>query len=215
VVEGGSLHDANAALEVLARFHAHNWMDEDVAGASHLTWSIDQTPRIWQASYIRNRDEFVRRFADMAGPEIMAKLDAAQEDLPRLSGLLGSQPWTLLHGDYRLDNILYRPNGDLVVVDYQGVAKGRPGWDVAYFITSALTPDLRSDQDVMLRRYHDALIVAGVTDYSWQQLIDDVELTKVLMAHRFVCAIDTLDTQMGSEEALIDILFERVIGWIG
>jgi len=214
-VEGGSLEDVNAALDVLARFHAHNWMDEDAVGSSRLLWPVDQAPKVWQASYVRNREQFLRQFGDIVDAEKMAKLDATQAEIAELVQQLATPPWTVSHGDYRLDNILYRADGSLVVVDFQLVCRARPGWDVAYFITTALTPDLRSEQESMLRRYHDALVAAGVTDYSWSALLSDVESTKAVLAHRLVCGIDTLDTDMAGEaKSLTEILVKRVTGWI-
>jgi len=214
-VDGGSLEDVNAALDVLAGFHASNWMDEHAAGSSRLLWPVDQAPKVWQASYLRNRAQFVRQFGEIVGDEKMAKLDATQADIAELVEQLAAPPWTLSHGDYRLDNILYRADGSLVVVDYQLVCRARPGWDVAYFITTALAPDLRSEEESMLRRYHDALLAAGVADYSWSALLSDVEATKAVLAHRLVCGIDTLDTAMAGEaQSLTEILVKRVTGWI-
>ncbi len=214
-VDGGSLDDALSALEVLARFHAHNWMSKETAEASKLLWPIDQSPKIWQASYLRNRGEFIEKFADVVPPDKMARLDESQADIAELLHSLGEEPWTILHGDYRLDNVLYRPDGSLVVLDYQLAGRGRPGWDVAYFITTALTPDLRTEEEALLRRYHDTLVAAGVGDYSWEMLLADVETTKIVLAHRIVCSIDTLDTDMADRDvSLAHLLVGRVVGWL-
>jgi len=214
-VDGGSLEDVSAALEILAAFHAHNWMDEDVLASSRLYWPIDQTPKIWQASYSRNREQFVRQFGRVVGDDKMDKLDEVQADIAGLTRRLAAPPWTLSHGDYRLDNILYRQDGTIVVVDYQLVCRARPGWDVAYFVTTALTPNLRSEEDALLRRYHDALVGAGVVDYSLADLFRDVVDTKLVLAHRLVCGLDTLDTEVAGEtESLTEVLVKRVMGWI-
>ncbi|NOX31869.1 MAG: phosphotransferase [Actinobacteria bacterium] len=225
-VEGGTLDDAFAALEVLAKFHAHHWShqanDRDAGGSlstlldeSPLIFPVDQGPKTWQAGYLRNREDFVERFGDALGAEKLAKLDEVQEGLVDLIKSLGAEPRTLIHADYRLDNILYRPNGELVVLDFQLVAKGRAGWDVGYFITTALTPDLKSEEDALLRRYHDSLVAAGVTNYSWEVLTADIATTKLVLAHRMVGARDLLDSDMeGSDESFADILVERIVGWI-
>ncbi|MCB0991580.1 MAG: phosphotransferase [Acidimicrobiales bacterium] len=213
--EGGSLEDALASLDVLARFHASNWMSQSAATASDLIWPLDRTPRVWQASYLRNRDDFVDRFGEVIGADMVAKLDDVQDRIPQLLGVLASAPWTLQHGDYRLDNILFRPDGSLVVLDYQLIGRGRPGWDVAYFVTTALHPQHREAEEHMLRRYHTALVAAGVKDYSWQMLCSDVEVSKLVLAHRMVCSADVLNTQMADEpDSFLDLMVQRVVGWI-
>ncbi len=67
----------------------------------------------------------------------------------------------LVHGDYRLDNMLFGQEGadrPLTVVDWQTVTWGPAMIDVAYFLGCALPDDMRRDNyDALLRAYHDAL----------------------------------------------------------
>tara|TARA_B100000686_G_C16765030_1_gene961217 strand:- start:923 stop:2092 length:1170 start_codon:yes stop_codon:yes gene_type:complete len=214
-VEGGSLNDALVALTALARFHAHHWLRDSSVVVSPRIWSLDRLPKVWQASYLRNRQEFVDRFGALIGEEKLRILDQAQEDIPNLLSPLGSTPWTLLHGDYRLDNIMYRPDGSIVVIDFQILGKGRPGWDVAYFITTALNPEHKSEEESMLHHYHDVLCEEGVKDYPFSLLLEDVRLTKLLLAHRLVGGRDAFDTELqDNDDSFVDVLVKRVVGWI-
>jgi hypothetical protein len=67
----------------------------------------------------------------------------------------------LVHGDYRLDNMLFGLRGAdraLTVVDWQTVTWGPAMTDVAYFLGCALADDVRRDNyDALLGAYHDAL----------------------------------------------------------
>lgn len=218
--EGGTLDDALAALETLAVFHAAHWESEAPAqtvrdaGHANLIWPLAQTPKVWQAGYMRNRADFVARFGEKIGADKLAKLDALQPDIKSVTeGLM--TPWTLLHGDYRLDNILFRADGELIVIDFQLLTSGSPAWDVAYFITTALTAEHVAEEERMLRVYHDALVAAGQTSYSFAQLQADAEISKLVFAHRCVCSFDTLETDRGAgEDSLTDLLVERVMGWV-
>ena len=62
----------------------------------------------------------------------------------------------LVHGDYRLDNMLFGESGadrPLTVVDWQTVTWGPAMTDVAYFLGCALPDDVRRDNyDALLRR---------------------------------------------------------------
>lgn len=220
-VEGGSLDDALQALDALADFHAEHWLSstaEDAANkadVSGLVWPLSRASRVWQASYLRNRDEFIDRFGESLGAGKVAKLDEVQERIPEHFERLAQEPWTLLHGDYRLDNLLFRPGGELVVLDYQLMAKGNPSWDVSYFITTALTAANLSEEDRMLRHYHDRLVAAGRTDYPLSDLRQDHELSKRLLAHRCVCSLDSLEADLGGEDgSLVDLMVTRIMAWI-
>lgn len=213
--EGGSLDDAHAALRVLATFHASNWMCADLVAAQPRLWPMDRAQRIFQARYVKNLPDFVERTKGMVDPAMLTRLDAIQERLPQIVSQLGAEPWSLLHGDYRLDNVLFRANGELVVLDLQAVLYGRPAFDVAYFITTALSPDHVHEEQALLHTYHDTLVAAGVTSYPFDTLVADCELTKELLAHRFVSAADILDTEVsGDADDLLDVMQARVFGWL-
>ena len=214
-VEGGSLDDALISLATLAKFHAHHWMNEESIAVSDRIWALNRLPKVSQASYARNREEFIGRFGELVGDEKMSVIDDTQDRLEDLLAPLAQDPWTLLHGDYRLDNIMFRPNGEIIVIDYQLLSKGRPGWDVAYFITTALSADYKSEEETMLKHYHETLLRAGITNYSFEELVDDVELTKLLLAHRLVGSRDAFDTELqNSDETFVDVVVKRVVGWI-
>lgn len=212
---GGSLEDAHRALGVLAAFHATNWMRQDATEHYRNIWPLNRASRVFQASYLRNRSTFVERFGTSLGSEMVARLDEIQERSPEISDALAAEPWTLLHGDYRLDNLLFRPNGEIVVLDLQGVSRGRPGFDVTYFITTALTAEHREEEEHLLRTYHDALVAAGIESYSWEQLVVDCKLTKELLAHRLVGTADVLNTTIsGQDDQFLDVLQLRVLDWL-
>ena len=212
---GGSLDDARRCLEVLARFHATNWMRSDATQHYRHIFPVDTVPRVGQASYVRNRDEFVARFGPVLGDGMLDRLDAIQERVPEICSALAAEPWTLLHGDYRLDNVLFRPNGEMVVLDFQGLGSGRPAVDVAYFITTALTVEHREHEESLLRSYHDALVAAGVSSYSFDELVRDGELSKELLAHRLVGSADVLDTSVAADsDDFLDVIQLRVLDWL-
>lgn len=212
---GGSRDDAHRALDLLARFHARNWMRSEALAAYRKIWPVDRASRVFQASYVRNREHFVERFATVIDGDTMKRLDEINERVPSINAALAAEPWTLLHGDFRLDNLLFRPDGEIVVVDLQGLSSGRPAVDVAYFITTALTADHREEEERLLRTYHNALVAAGVSSYSWGQLVHDCHLTKEMLAHRLVGTADVLDTEMtGEDDAFLDVLQLRVLDWL-
>lgn len=212
---GGSLDDARRALEVLARFHAANWMRTDAAVTYRRIWPMNRASRVFQASYVRNRDHFIEHFGEVVDDDVLAHLDDIQTRVPAINDALAAEPWTLLHGDYRLDNVLFRPDGEIVVLDLQGLGSGRPAVDVAYFITTALTAEHRHEEDQLLRVYHDALVEAGITGYSFDQLRRDCALTKEMLAHRIAGSADVIDTSIdGKQGALMDMIQLRVLDWL-
>ena len=79
------------------------------------------------------------------------------------------EPWALVHGDYRLDNLLFATNDggrSCVAVDWQLTAVALPARDVGFFVSTALEPEERARcERELVGKYHSALINAGVDDY--------------------------------------------------
>ena len=106
---------------------------------------------------------FVDRYGDDIAPahrevceRLVASFDAYLQQEAASDRVHG-----LVHGDYRLDNMLFgQPGADrpLTVVDWQTVTWGPAMTDVAYFLGCALADDVRRDNyDALLGAYHDAL----------------------------------------------------------
>lgn len=75
-------------------------------------------------------------------------------------------PYTLVHHDYRLDNMLFS-DGSVWILDWQTLGWGSPSWDLAYFAGSSLVTDRRRQLDRLLVEKHAGqLRDAGVTSWN-------------------------------------------------
>jgi hypothetical protein len=208
-IAGCDLKTAAAALRRLAALHATAW--EDKSYAAH-EWLNRQTPES-----IANMTAIVTMLAPSFLERFDAHLTPGHRDLvgriiPNIATIIGTYdgPRTLIHGDYRLDNMLFRDGSDEpTIVDWQTASYGAPAADVSYFIGGSLTPDdRRAHSAELLDIYHSALVDAGVTTYSREQLEHDVRLTSfggAVMA--FASAILVVQTERG--DAMFAEMFRR------
>ncbi|HTI78504.1 MAG TPA: phosphotransferase [Mycobacterium sp.] len=158
-IRGATVEQAMLALSELGRVHAPLLGDTAMANAD---WLNRESP-MNQALIGQLYAGFIARYRDRIAPEhrevcerLVASFDAyiaAEDAAQRAHGLV--------HGDYRLDNMLFgEPGADrpLTVVDWQTVTWGPAMVDVAYFLGCALADQPRRDHyDALLHAYHDAL----------------------------------------------------------
>lgn len=84
--------------------------------------------------------------------------------------------FALLHADYRADNMLVDPSGQLpsLACDWQTLTTGLPGRDLGGFLGSSLTvDDRRTAERGIVADYHRALVDHGVTGYGLEECWDD------------------------------------------
>ncbi len=212
--EGGTTEDVRDALVVLARFHAAHWMDQALVDEHRWIMPLDAAPRVMQAAYRNNREAFVDRMRPVLRDDTMRQIDATQEDLPAILHRLARPPWTLLHGDFRLDNVLVRADGSLVVLDFQLPRYGRPANDVAYFITTAIDACDEDVEEELLHLYHSTLVAEGVDDLPYEELVEDVRAVTLVLGHSMVPTNQFLDLSVADGESFGDELSVRALGWL-
>jgi hypothetical protein len=167
---GTSLEGIKAALEEAARLHAPfmnlpllqslDWLRIDPEMAAMRKGFIDQ---FWPAFCERYEGRLSRELFEM-GSEYVAKILAADDDLE-------AEPLTVVHGDFRIDNMLFgSPDHRAVVLDWQTVYPGHPLADVSYLIgTSVADPELRrAEEEELVHFYCDKMAGLGAP-LDWQE----------------------------------------------
>ena len=158
--------DAAAAIGELAALHAAGWGSEALAALPWLNRSSADAAAFLAGVVADLYPGFRDRYADRVEPGTLGLIESF---LPRAPGYLGGgddQPATIVHGDFRADNLLFggpRP----VVVDWQTCSFGAATSDLAYFLASSLAISERQrHEDALVRAYHAGLTGRGV-QLSW------------------------------------------------
>ncbi len=167
---------AKAAVLELVGLHAPSWNDESLRGNEWLGEPTPQTVAIGPALYGAQLPGFIERY----GPHLEADERDIIERVASSKGppfeLLGDV-FSLVHVDYRLDNVMIDTNTSpirVTTVDWQSITLGHPLSDVAYFLGAGLLPEVRrTEEEGIVRAYHESLVATGVTDYPWDQAWND------------------------------------------
>ena len=110
---------------------------------------------------------FSTRYADELGDDAATLRQSAA--LTGRWAAIDTGTTALVHGDYRLDNLMFPDAHDGVgdgvsTVDWQTLAIGPPGRDLAYFLaTSLFVDDRRAHERALLQEYVDELAGSAST----------------------------------------------------
>jgi Phosphotransferase enzyme family len=166
-LDGATPDDVALAIEELVRLQAPFWGGAGLYGHAWLPIRGAAAGRRLAAIYRLLADRFVESF----GPLLSARaLGVLARFGPRVRRWAAADrpPLTLLHGDFRLDNLLFGNGGGdgaapLTVVDWQTVTVGSGPSDVAYLIGGGLPVAVRqAAEEDLFRLYRRSLRAAGV-----------------------------------------------------
>jgi hypothetical protein len=159
-----TLADAQAAMRQAAGLHAPSWENQAIIGTPWLRSREGQVDQI-KALYPGAQALFRERYGGTLEPEYMAICEQLNEAADHWFGRDGS-PKCLLHGDFRLDNMLFDIHGGkepIAVLDWQTVAVGNALTDIGYFMGTGIGNDLREcHEDELLDLYCAEMSVRGV-----------------------------------------------------
>lgn len=158
-IRGATVEQATLALAELGRVHGPLLGDAMLADAD---WLNREAP-MNQALIGQLWAGFADRYGDAIAPEhrVVCERLVGAFDAYLAAEAAAGRPHGLVHGDYRLDNMLFGQAGAdraLTVVDWQTVTWGPAFTDVAYFLGCALpAQERRTHYDALLRAYQEAL----------------------------------------------------------
>lgn len=158
---------AVSSITNLAALHAPRWNDAAVLAVPYLPSGGAEAGIFMQALLTAATEEFVDRYHDRL---IAADVDTLRESALAMSSWYVSRPapFTIIHGDYRLDNLMFGPGDVVTALDWQTVSVGPPCRDLAYFLGTSLEPELRQlHEHELVVGYHDAVVSRGVSDYDF------------------------------------------------
>jgi aminoglycoside/choline kinase family phosphotransferase len=174
--EGCTVQQAFDAVVNLAGLHAPTWNDPELIQHEWLAPMDDATSAFVGDLLVGATEEFVGRFAEVLSADDVATL----RDAAACVGAWGARradddALSLMHGDYRLDNLMFPTAGGWVAaLDWQTVTIAPPARDLAYFLETSLDTELRRahERDIVAA-YVESITARGVSGVTLEGFFDD------------------------------------------
>lgn len=133
--------EALSSIDALAAIHGAFWADARLDTLDWLPGSAERPHDPVDPLYTMLWPAFLERYGNRVTP---AMRDVGEAYRGRIDAWIASTgPKTLVHGDYRHDNLLFAPDGTVTIVDWQTCSLGRGARDLAYFAGTSLAPQDR------------------------------------------------------------------------
>jgi hypothetical protein len=214
-VAGLSLDQATLALDQIAGLHAAWWNRPALKALEASVHPLGDGP--WIGTGERHRAAWPRFAPFLTGRASHQLLRVGERMADRLEDLMtdmAKPPRTLCHGDFRADNLMFTTSSDglaLATVDWQAVLQARGPVDVGGLMSMSVTTELRrAHETVLLRRYHDSLLAAGIQDYPFDQCFHDYRRALLFGFTYVVQSGAVVDLEHARTRALFESAVRRV-----
>ncbi len=177
---GLNAKQTRSAVKAISRFHAYWWDSPDL---EKLEWipgeNIDSVHAFrdnWEGFRDEHRD--ILSDKDIAAGELIAQSGQKIHDLCLVS------PRTIVHSDFRAENMMFKENDEIMILDWQLATKSFGAFDTSRVVCGSYHRELeRSHHLEFLNLWHEGLMDSGVQSYSIDDAWDDYRLGMILVSY--------------------------------
>ena len=205
-IRGCTPAEARLAVTALAGLHGPRWCDP-----AWLNLAATVMPKPDEAA-ARGLGDITVLAATTTLEKLGSRMSEEDRDTVQAAAALvgdwllrAPDRFSLLHGDYRADNLLFDPQRTRVtVVDWQTLAVGLPARDLSYFVATSLQPDQRAAHERDLVGAYQEAMAGYVPDQDPETCWQDYRfgMLQVPMITTLGHAFSTA-TERGDEMALV------------
>lgn len=209
-IVGMELADAERAVDELAKWHGTFWGDAErfVEAGAAVSLADPIYAAVLPVVFAEGWEK-ISAAMDL-GPVINRVAPRWAEAVPAMLTALSTAPTTIVHGDYRADNIFFDSDGRVVLLDFQltGLASG--AYDLAYLVTQSLLPDVAAvNERLLFDRYVAGLRAAGVSENDTAGLWESYRVAALFCLVYPIAAVRGMDLDDPRQFALVETMSRR------
>ncbi len=199
-----------AALTELATVHTAFWGDQTLEGDEIFRPIVTATPGLYQTVGRKRCLALAQaRWHDWMTDDHVALIHDALDRFPADVAAV-NEKLTMIHGDPRSDNILYRSDGQVVLLDWALVGHAHPAYDVGYLLSSSLSVELGSSRTALVDGYLEVARGLG-RDIDGDEFRAVVDATYRALAVQQLMSIAVLNNESYGEDSMYDLWVPRIL----
>jgi aminoglycoside/choline kinase family phosphotransferase len=201
--------DAINAVTAIGRFHAAHWGQVD-----GLEWIPDARLGAAKTQAALTGPWWLEERVNAQAPDLLhpgAPLFLLAECLGRqfiaVKEAMARAPRTIVHSDFRSDNLFRDENGQMSIIDWENIVRGRGPVDLGAFTQASLSVESRrAHEDQVLRAYVQVIRDGGVGDFGFDECLRDYRLGLINNLLVMVLGVVVLDVMSQRDGWAIEML---------
>lgn len=209
--EGCSFETAQQLMRPIGIAHAALW-ESPILGKFWLKNHAEFSNMIGFLS-ARGIPVIKKVFPEKVSAKELEVFDWLLKNNNKMDAYIKTRPVTLIHTDFRLDNIFFdRENKEISVIDWQASCPGLGLFDPCFFLfTNGNGPFSPDQAKELITIYHRGLVEGGLTDYSLEACMVDYPYGMLIALRYMLIIIGGLEVKKDSNARhMLNLWFDRM-----
>jgi len=181
MIAKATVDQAELAFAELVKLQAPLWNDPRLRT---LPWLSDSSrAQVMFDAVAPAIEPFKAAYGERLEPEHVALVERLGPKASAWPAKALVDPLVVIHGDYRLDNMLFGTADDappVSILDWQACRLGPPLLDHTIFLGSCMsTDDRRAHERDLLRGYHEGLVAHGVSGFTFEDCLESYRISSL------------------------------------
>ena len=206
-VDGLTVNQTKSAVLEIAKLHAYWWQSDEL---EKLTWMPEEN-RDHIRAFNDNWDEFKEEHNDVLNEQYLYIGDIIAQSGNKIEDLSKIGPRTIIHYDFRADNMLFNEKDEILIVDWQTALKSFGAFDVGRAVCGSHHGVLEKSHHLeLLDLWYQQLLKLGVTNYTFDEAWRDYRIGIILSSYVPVAAHHFLSHEGSRGLSVLKAMIERI-----
>lgn len=206
-VNGLTYNQTKSAITEISKLHGYWWDSNEIAKLDWMPEENRDSVHMFNANWadFSSDHESALSEEDISAGNLIAKSGQRIHDLSMIS------PRTMVHYDFRADNMMFNDKDEIMIVDWQTTIKSFGAFDVVRAVCGSHHGVLEKEHHLeLLGLWYETILEHGVINFSIEEAWRDYRLGIILSAYVPVAAHHFLSHEGSHGKAVLQAMINRI-----
>lgn len=206
-VVGLTDNQTRSAVLSISKLHAYWWESKELG---ELTWMPEEN-RDHVHAFKESWNEFKEEHVDILNERDIYIGELIARSGQKIKDLTMAGPRTIIHYDFRANNMMFNDKDEILVVDWQTALRSFGAFDVVRVVCGSHHGVLEKNEHIeLLRLWYQELLDHGVTDYTFDEAWRDYRTGIITSSYVPVAAHHFLSHEGWHGIAVLKAMIKRI-----
>ena len=206
-LNGLSVNQTKSAVKAISKLHGYWWESTEL---ENLKWMPEENRSSLHA-FCDNWKDFSKEHEEVLSDRDIAAGELIAQSGQKIHDLTHKSPRTIIHYDFRADNMMFNKEDEILVVDWQLALRSFGAFDVARAVCGSHHGILEQHHHrELVNMWYEGLLESGVQNYTIENAWDDYRIGIIFSSYVPVVAHHFLSHEGSRGISILQAMIKRI-----